>query len=186
MHYRYSVIKLKTPPLKEKVFGMLKIFSPALILLLTCACSFIPTQIQTTDFDYEQANQADIELILKKYHQVQSGLDVNQWTEQFNYPLTLLLGEGINLVVEEKNSTKFFIPIIAYLDNQQLQNSQWQKLTIRSLDQDLAIASTTVSQIDTQGNIIDQFSELYTLSKKEGVWKISSISRFALEQYVSL
>ncbi|PCI51863.1 MAG: hypothetical protein COB51_01235 [Moraxellaceae bacterium] len=165
---------------------MLKILTPALIILFTCACSFTPTQIPTADFDYEQANQIDIELILKKYHQIQSGLDVNQWTTQFNYPLTLLLGEGINLVVEEKNSAEFFIPIIAYLDNQQLQHSQWHKLTIRSLDQNLAIASTTVSQIDTQGNIIDQFSELYTLSKKGGVWKISSISRFSLEQYVSL
>ena len=165
---------------------MLKILSAALALLLTCACAFTPPKIPATDFDYKQTNHTEIELALKKYHQVQGKLNIKQWTAQFNYPLTLLLGEGINLVVEEKDSSNFFLPIIAYLDNQDLQHSEYQKLTIRSLDQNLAIAITTVSQVDTQGNLIDKFSELYTLSKKEGIWKISSISRFPTKQYASL
>jgi len=89
-------------------------------------------------------------------------------------------------VVEKKDSMEFFIPVVAYLDHRNLQHSQWNELSIKSLGENLAIASAKVSQVDSEGNIIDRFSEIYTLSKKGKQWKISSITRFSANQYVSL
>lgn len=161
---------------------MLKLLHISVLALVASACSLSPNHTAS----FEQDNRSQIESALKLYHSEQSTLNAEQWAKHFNYPLTLILGEGITLVVKENEFINFFIPVIAYLDNQQLQSSQWERLTIRSLDQNLAIASAEVSQIDKDGNIIDQFSELYTLSKKGSLWKISSITRFSTEQYVSL
>lgn len=147
------------------------------IFLHLAACSYNPAIQRNKELN-------EITASVENFFSASNTLDAEQWAQYFNSPLTLVVGQGININIVKDDFVPFFLPIINYLENEEFSHIEWKNLQVRKLGNDIAMASAIISQMDVQDQVIDRFGEIYMLSKDGDKWKISTITRFSPEQYV--
>ncbi len=110
-----------------------------------------------------------------------------QIASHFTYPVMQIPNKGAPVIVTESAQLiKNFSFFVDNLRKNSVAKIVWEKLQVRSLTDNKALAINIANAMDAQGNIVTRLSTLYILHKEDSHWKISAIQPHSISNHINL
>ncbi len=110
-----------------------------------------------------------------------------QIASHFAYPVMQIPSKGAPVIVTESAQLiKNFSFFVDDLRKKSVAKIVWEKLQVKPLTENKAVAINIANAMDAQGNILSRLSTLYILYKEGAHWKISAIQPHTINNHINL
>lgn len=144
-----------------------------------------------TDARFETATIEFFHDYLKGYNQFLASDSANDGIEQvvshFYFPMMQVPNNGAPLAVNNKEQlAKNFTFFVNSLKQQGVKKIVWEKLNIKPLTNNKAMAINIANALDSNDKLMFKFSTLYLLYNSDAAWKINVIHPHAIDKHIHL